>query len=158
MSVVESWWPKSWGVECGVASVLSQIACLAPSYALSPTASHYEWSTCSPHYWKKNVVFFYSGLETSWATNITIFFNVLLSNSSYMLSNVNSILQSSNIKYYEIFYCNINSLIGKVRCLEIDQNWHMKILKELLNKCDGQTDCCLTHRDIREFHDDICLL
>ena len=70
-----------------------------------------------------------------------------------MLSNVNSILQSSNIKYYEIFYCNINSLIGKVRCLEIDQNWHIEILKELLSIRDG-----LTHSDIREFLYDICLL
>ena len=75
-----------------------------------------------------------------------------------MLSNVNSILQSSNIKYYEIFYCNINSLIGKVRCLEIDQNWHIEILKELLSILDGQIDCCLTNSDIPEFLDDICLL
>ncbi len=59
------------------------------------------------------------------------------SNSSYMLFNVNSILQSTNIKHYE-FFCNINSVTGKVRCLGDDQNWHREIVKELLWILDGQ--------------------
>ena len=67
---------------------------------------------------KRMLCFFIRGLKHLERQISQFFKNVLLSNSSYMLSNVNSILQSSNIKYYEIFYCNINSLIGKVRCLE----------------------------------------
>ncbi len=75
-----------------------------------------------------------------------------------MLSSMNSIQQSFNIKYYENFYCNINSVIGKLRCLENNKSWLTEILKELFSIRDGKIDCRLTHGEVCGFLEDICLL
>ncbi len=106
-----------WRGECVAAD------CLLCTLARALPAPYYELSFCSSDYWKKNAVFFIRGMRHPERQISQFFRNVLLSNSSYMLSNMNSILQSYNIKYYEIFYCNINYVIGKVCCLEDYQYW-----------------------------------
>ncbi len=71
---------------------------------------------------------------------------------------MNSILQYFNIKYYELLYCDTNSVIGKIRCLEDNQSWHTEIVKELLSILDEQVDCSLAYNEVCEFLDNICLL
>lgn len=71
---------------------------------------------------------------------------------------MNSILQSFKIKHYETFYCNIDSVIGKLRCLEDNQNWHTEMLQERFSTRGRQMECRLTHCEVREFLDDVCLL
>ncbi len=82
--------------------------------------------------------------------------NVLVSNSSYMLTNVNSILKSFNIKYCEIFdcekihYCKVRSVKGKT-------NWQSRITRELLSIRDRQTDVPLTFGEVCELLDETCI-
>ncbi len=105
MSIMEFEWPKSWGVECGVASVLPKTAGAAPRHTLLLTASYHELAASSSRDWEKNVEFFLEWFAPPVQDISRFFKNVLVSSSSYMLTDVNSILKSFNVKYYEIFYC-----------------------------------------------------
>ncbi len=73
-----------------------------------------------------------------------------------MLTNVNSILNSLNIKYYEIFDCAIKSIITKSDLSEGEQDWQNRIIRELLSIRDRQLDIPLTYEEVCEFFDKTC--
>lgn len=87
---------------------------------------------------KRTLIFFINGLNHPVQQISHFFKNVLLSCSSYMLSNVNCILQLFGIKYYDLFYLSRNFLIAKTCCMEGDETWQICIMRELLNISDGQ--------------------
>ncbi len=62
---------------------------------------------------KRMLSFFLSGLHYPVQDISNFFKNALVSSSSYMLTNVNSILTSLNVKYYKIFDYAIKSIITK---------------------------------------------
>ncbi len=82
--------------------------------------------------------------------------NALVSSSSYMLTNVNSVLNSLNVKYYEIFDCAAKSIITKFDLSEGEQDWQTRIIRELLIVRDRQLDVSLTYEEVCEFLDEIC--
>ena len=105
---------------------------------------------------KRMLSFFLSGLHHP-VQDISIFFkNALVSSSSYMLTNVNSILNSLNVKYYEIFDCAIKSIITKFDLSEGEQDWQTIITRELLSIRDRQLDVPLTYEEVCEFLDETC--
>ena len=64
---------------------------------------------------------------------ISMFFkNMLTSNSSYMLTNVNRILQHYNIKYSELFTLNKSNIRQIIHEKNGVEDWRCNFIKELL--------------------------
>ncbi len=73
-----------------------------------------------------------------------------------MLTNVNSILNSLNVKYYGIFDCAIKSITTKFDLSEGEQDWQTRITRELLSIRDRQLDVRLIYEEVCEFLDETC--
>ncbi len=105
---------------------------------------------------KRMLSFFLGGLHHP-VQDISIFFkNALVSSSSYMLTNVNSLINYLNVKYYEIYDCAIKSIITKFDLSKGEQDWQTRIIRELLSIRDRQLDVPLTYEEVCEFLDETC--
>ena len=62
----------------------------------------------------------------------SFFKNSLLSNTSYMSSNLNKILKNFNIHYFELFSLNKNKLKTKLNEKIGEKDWQCNIVEELL--------------------------
>ena len=86
----------------------------------------------------RTMSFFLNGLNHE-SNNISHFFtNVLVSNSSYMLTNVNTILQKAEIKYSDLFQLNKFSLKKALQNRAPQPDWRSNIVRELMDIRDGQ--------------------
>ena len=86
----------------------------------------------------RTMSFFLNGLYHE-SNNISHFFtNVLVSNSSYMLTNVNTILQKAEIKYSDLFHINKLSLKKALQKSAPQPDWRSNIVRELMDIRDGQ--------------------
>merc|ERR1711888_338982 len=59
-------------------------------------------------------------------------------NSSYMLTNVNTILQKAEIKYFDLFQLNKFSLKKALQNRGPQPDWRSNIVRELMDIRDGQ--------------------
>ena len=86
----------------------------------------------------RTMSFFLNGLHHE-SNNISHFFtNVLVSNSSYMLTNVNTILQKAKIKYSDLFHINKFSLKKVLQKSAPQPDWRSNIIRELMDIRDSQ--------------------
>ena len=60
------------------------------------------------------------------------FKNTLISNSSYMLDNINQILNRYNIKYMDLFSMNIHDVKKFTKSHILEPDWRCNIIKELI--------------------------
>ena len=93
--------------------------------------------------------FFTSGVNHNCALISDFFKNVLLSNSSHMSTNVNTILQFLNVNYSDLF--NLNK--GQIRQLfenKTDEpDWRCNFMKELLFIRENQHSIDLNENEIK---------
>ena len=73
------------------------------TYLLSPLMKSMPIEDIIMH---RMLSFFLNGLNHKSSMISHFFTNVLTSNSSHMLTNVNTILQKADIKYFELFHIN----------------------------------------------------
>ena len=93
--------------------------------------------------------FFVSGLKHSCTIISDFFKNVLLSNSSHMSTNINTILQYLNIRSSDLFHLNKSQLrlIFESKSGEID--WRCHLIRELLSIRDNQLSVDLNKNEIK---------
>ena len=85
---------------------------------------------------------------------ISMFFkNMLLNNSSYMLANLNKILNSFNLKYCDLFVIDKCQLKRHVQMRKNEPDWRINSIKELLYIRDRQMACLLEHSETQELLD-----
>ena len=94
--------------------------------------------------------FFINGLNHESELISSFFKNTLLSNSSYMLVNINTILNKFKIKYIDLF-CLKNNFVKKIsNKYNINPDWRCNIIKELLSIRENQMSVILDQNEIKE--------
>ena len=92
--------------------------------------------------------FFVSGLNHECETISMLYKNVLTSKSSYMLRNINMILNEFHIKYSDLF----NMTKSKLKTIIYDKvgepDWRCDSIKELLSLREAQISSELTPMEI----------
>ena len=96
------------------------------------------------------LVFFTNGLNHKSNLIANFFKNTLLSNSSYMLVNVNSILKRYDMKYIDLFFMNKNYIRNSIKSYNNGPDWRSSSIKELLSLREGQHVCELNKTEICE--------
>ena len=91
--------------------------------------------------------FFLNGFNHPNDTIKGFFCNVLVSNSSCMLKNINSILNKINMKYFDFLLTNKIELKREFIKTESDPDWRVNIIEELLNIRDNQLECDLDRNE-----------
>ena len=94
--------------------------------------------------------FFLNGLKHSNDVIKSFFYNILVSNSSCMLKNINTILHKLNMKYYEFLLIDNNELKREFKMTDTRADWRVKTVEELLNLRDNQLDCNLNSVEVNE--------
>ena len=97
--------------------------------------------------------FFMSGLSHKCEIISLLFKNVLISNSSYMLQNINMILNELNIKYCDLFIMDKSKLKSIISKKVGEPDWRSDSIKELLSLRENQTSCDLTRTEIESILD-----
>ena len=92
--------------------------------------------------------FFVSGINHECETISMLYKNVLLSNSSYMLQNINIILKEFGIKYCDIFSMNKIKLKNIINNVVGVPDWRCESIKELLSLRENQFSCELNPGEI----------
>ena len=97
--------------------------------------------------------FFVSGLKHSCTIISDFFKNVLLSNSSHMTTNINTILQYLNIRLSDLFNLNKSQikLIFESKSDEID--WRCNFIRELLSIRENQLSADFRKNEINTMLD-----
>ena len=94
------------------------------------------------------ISFFLNGINHK-SNVISYFFkNLLTSNSSVMLRNVNTILQKANIEYKDIFHINKNFVKQKFKENTAQPDWRVNMVKELLDIRDKQLHSILEQNEV----------
>ena len=96
------------------------------------------------------IMFFVNGLNHESDLISHFFKNTLLSNSSYMLVNINTILSKYDIKYSDLFCMNKTSIKNIIKAYKIDFDWRCSSIKELLSLREGQLISELSLTEINE--------
>ena len=91
--------------------------------------------------------FFLNGYNHPNDTIKDLFCNVLVSSSSCMLRNINSILDKINMKYYDFLLTNKHELKREFSKTDSDPDWRVNIVEELLNIRDNQIECDLDRNE-----------
>ena len=96
------------------------------------------------------LIFFTNGLNHKSDVISQFFKNTLISNSSYMLVNINSILKKYNIKYSDLFSVNKTSLRNSILNCNERPDWRCNSIKELLSLRESQLHSELHMNDIKD--------
>ena len=94
--------------------------------------------------------FFIKGLNHESKVISAFFKNTLLSNSSYMLVNINTILDRFKIKYVDIFSTNSNIVKTILDRSNNNPDWRSNTVIELLSMREEQIGSILNQREIKE--------
>ena len=94
--------------------------------------------------------FFIKGINHDNAIMSNFFKNSLLSNSSYMLTNINTILNRHNIKYIDLFSMDKHEVKRKFKNCNVGTDWRCDSVKELLCLREGQSFCILDLTEIKD--------
>ena len=88
--------------------------------------------------------FYISGLNHECSTISWLFKHVLITHSSYMLQNINTILNEFNIKYHDLFIMNKTKLKGIIDNKSDEPDWRSNLIIELLSIRKDQITCNLS--------------
>ena len=91
--------------------------------------------------------FFSNGIKHINPIIKSFFHNVLVSNSSCMLRNINTILDNIKFKYSDFLLINQNELKKEFKKTESESDWRVHIVEELLNIRDNQIECDLDRNE-----------
>ena len=91
--------------------------------------------------------FFVNGMQHTNPIIKGFFYNVLVSNSSSMLRNINTILDKISFKYSDFLLINKNELKKEFRKTEPMSDWRVHIIEELLNIRDNQLEYNLNRNE-----------
>ena len=94
--------------------------------------------------------FFIHGLHYENSFISSFFKNTLISNSSYMLVNINSILKRYNMKYIDLFSMDKSDVNRIIKCSILEPDWRCNIIKELLCLRENQNFCNLDQTEVKE--------
>ena len=92
--------------------------------------------------------FFISGLKHESEMISLLFKNVLTSHSSYMLQNINTIINEFNIKYNDIFDMTKNKLRCIINSKSADPDWRGSMIMDLLSLRENQSSCNLSPAEV----------
>ena len=92
--------------------------------------------------------FFISGLKHESEMISLLFKNVLTSHSSYMLQNINTIINEFNIKYNDIFDMTKNKLRCIINSKSADPDWGGSMIMDLLSLRENQSSCNLSPAEV----------
>ena len=84
------------------------------------------------------------------------FRNSLISNSSYIVSNVNSIIDSFQFRYQEIFNLKRNDIKRRVTALQTSNDWRLELVTEILDVRDGLKATNLNYAELSEILNYVC--
>ena len=91
--------------------------------------------------------FFVNGMQHTNPIIKGFFYNVLVSNCSSMLRNINTILDKISFKYSDFLLINKNELKKEFRKTEPMSDWRVHIIEELLNIRDNQLEYNLNRNE-----------
>ena len=100
--------------------------------------------------------FFLNGINHTNKVVNTFFKNVLVSNSSVMYRNINTILSKLNIKYKDFLLLNKNSIKKEFRRFNNQPDWRSRMIEELLNIRENQIECDLNQTEVNEILHYVC--
>ena len=100
--------------------------------------------------------FFLNGINHTNKVVNTFFKNVLVSNSSVMYRNINTILSKLNIKYKDFLLLNKNSIKKEFRRFNNQPDWRSRMIEELLNIRENQMECDLNQTEVNEILHYVC--
>ena len=86
------------------------------------------------------------------------FRNSLISNSSYIVSNVNSIIDSFQFRYQEIFNLKRNDIKRRVTALQTSNDWRLELVTEILDVRDGLKATNLNYAELSEILNYVCTM
>ena len=101
--------------------------------------------------------FFLNGLNHPNNVVNTFFKNVLVSNSSVMLRNLNTIQNKLKIKYGDFLILKKYEIRKFFETNNIESNWRVNMIKELLNIREQQLVCNLTQNETKELLQYVCI-
>ena len=84
--------------------------------------------------------------------------NTLTANSSYMLTNINTILNKYNLKYHDLFSINKAHIKKVIQTYNGEQDWRSSLVKELLSMRDKQCVSLLDHTEVKKMLLDVTTL
>ena len=73
----------------------------------------------------------------------SFFSNALVSNSSYILRNINIIRNRINMRYSDFLLTNKSNLMRELSKTDSVRDWRVDFIEELLNVRDNQLECHL---------------
>ena len=101
--------------------------------------------------------FFLNGVNHSNIVVNTFFKNVLVSNSSIMNRNINTILSKLKITYKDFLLLNKYSIKREFKRNNSKPDWRVSIIEELLNIRDNQIECNLNQTEVNEILQYVCV-
>ena len=101
--------------------------------------------------------FFLNGLNHPNNVVNTFFKNVLVSNSSVMLRNLNTIQNKLKIKYVDLLILKKYEIRKYFETNNTESNWRVNMIKELLNIREQQLVCDLTQNEVKELLQYLCI-
>ena len=94
--------------------------------------------------------FFLNGLYHKNNTVNSFFKNELVSNTSGMLRNINTIQGKLKMKYADFMQLSKQSVRKELEKNEAKVDWGVKIIKELLDIRENQLECSLNPIEVKE--------
>ena len=92
--------------------------------------------------------FYISGLNHECSTISWLFKHVLITHSSYMLQNINTILNEFNIKYHDLFTMNKTKLKGIIDHTSDEPDWRSNLIIELMSIREDQMTSNLSPTEV----------
>ena len=139
----------AWNVSC---RKILGLDARARTYLISPLMKSMPIEDIIMH---RMLSFFLNGLNHKSYMISSFFKNVLTSNSSSMLRNVNYILQRVEMQYKEMFLTNKHVIKQELKKRASQPDWRGNIVKELLEIRDKQLNCNLDQIEVNMMLKDI---
>ena len=94
--------------------------------------------------------FFTRGLNHESSTISDFFKNTITSHSSYMLTNINTILNKYNLNCHDLFSLNKRQIKRVIQTYNGEHDWRSSLVKDLLCMRDKQCDSVLDHTEVKQ--------
>ena len=98
----------------------------------------------------RSLNFFIGGLRHDNKIISDFFKNTLLSNSSFMLTNINTILNRYHINFQDLFCISKAKVKKVIKNYNDEPDWRSNIVKELLSIREGQIISSLETADVKK--------
>ena len=94
--------------------------------------------------------FFTRGLNHESSTISDFLKNTITSHSSYMLTNINTILNKYNLNCHDLFNLNKRQIKKVIQTYNGEHDWRSSLVKDLLCMRDKQCDSVLDHTEVKQ--------